>query len=114
MGTAPGGTLKRLCFTLRVKVHRLEEYKARHKDVWPEMRLALYAAGWRNYSLFLRDDGLLVGYLETADFARALELMSATEVNRRWQAEMAGFFDGVPGRKADEQMEPLAEVFHLT
>ena len=113
MGTAQGGTLKRVCFTLRVKAHRLEEYKARHNDVWPEMRQALHDAGWHNYSLFLRDDGLLVGYVETPDFERALRLMSSTEVNRRWQSQMADFFDGVPGRKADEQMEPLAEVFHL-
>ena len=28
-------------------------------------------AGWGNYSLFLRDDGLLVGYLETDDFEAA-------------------------------------------
>ena len=105
--------LRRICFTLRVKAHRLEEYKARHQNVWPEMRLSLHAAGWSNYSLFLRDDGLLVGYLETPDFDRALELMSVTEVNRKWQAEMADFFDGVPGRQADQQMEPLAEVFHL-
>ena|SRR6185369_8016868 len=113
MGTLESSALRRVCFTLRVKADRLEEYKARHKEVWPEMRQALHDAGWRNYSLFLREDGLLVGYVETPDFERALQLMSATDVNRRWQAQMADFFDGVPGRKADEQMAPLAEVFHL-
>ena len=109
-----GVTLKRVCFCLQVKRDRLEEYKARHNQVWPEMREALRQAGWHNYSLFLRDDGLLIGYVETPDFGRALELMAATEVNRRWQAEMAGFFDGIPGRKADEQMAPIPEVFHLS
>jgi L-rhamnose mutarotase len=39
--------------------------------------------------------------------------MAGTEINRRWQTEMADFFEGVPGRKADEQMEPIPEVFHL-
>ncbi|HEY2932896.1 MAG TPA: L-rhamnose mutarotase [Acidobacteriota bacterium] len=107
-------TLHRICFCLQVKRNRLEEYKARHAAVWPEMLEALSRAGWHNYSLFLRDDGLLVGYLETADFNRALQLMAAAEVNRKWQAEMAEFFDGMPGRKADEQMEPIPEIFHLT
>lgn len=74
---------------------------------------ALRKAGWHNYSLFLRDDGLLVGYLETDDFERARADMARTEVNRRWQAEMAGFFEGTPGLKADERMRPLEEVFHL-
>lgn len=104
---------KRICFTLQVKPHRLEEYKQRHRSVWPEMLAALRASGWSNYSLFLRDDGLLVGVLETEDFERALAGMAATDVNRRWQQDMADFFDGVPGRHADEQMWPLEEVFHL-
>ncbi len=104
---------QRICFTLQVKPDRLEEYKARHHAVWPEMLDALREAGWRNYSLFLRDDGLLIGYLETEDFDRALREMAATDVNRRWQTEMAGFFAGVPGKKADEQIETIPLVFHL-
>ena len=105
--------MKRICFVLQVKPDRLSEYKERHDNVWPEMRQSLAESGWHNYSLFLRDDGLLVGYVETPDFDRALRLMSATDVNRRWQAEMAEFFDGVPGRNADEQMTPLEQVFYL-
>jgi L-rhamnose mutarotase len=38
--------------------------------------------------LFLRDDGLLVGYLLAEDLDAALAAMEATEVNARWQAEM--------------------------
>jgi len=74
------------------------------------MLAALTAAGWTNYSLFLRPDGLLVGYLETEDFEVAKTRMSATEVNVRWQREMAGLFqEGRP----DANMAPLEEVFHL-
>ncbi|PRY01694.1 L-rhamnose mutarotase [Allonocardiopsis opalescens] len=100
-----------MCFLLQVRPDRLAEYRDRHERVWPEMRAALREAGWRNYSLFLRDDGLLVGYLETEDFAAAQAAMAATEVNARWQAEMAEFF--VHGGRADEAMVPLDEVFHL-
>jgi L-rhamnose mutarotase len=105
--------MQRICFTLQVKPDRLEEYRRRHAAVWPGMLEALRKTGWRNYSLFLRDDGLLVGYLETADFEQALRGMADTEVNRLWQNEMAGFFAGAPGKKADEQMRPLPLVFHL-
>lgn len=105
--------MRRVCFLLKVKSARLAEYKERHKRVWPEMRQALSESGWTNYSLFLRDDGLLVGYLETPDFDAALRGMAGRDVNARWQAEMRDFFEGVPGRNADEQMLPLEEVFHL-
>jgi|ERR1700692_1871495 L-rhamnose mutarotase len=104
---------KRVCFQLRVKKDRIDEYKARHQAVWPEMLDALYQTGWRNYSLFLREDGLLIGYLETADFDHALAGMALREVNDRWQAEMRDFFEGPGGRPADRQLELLEEVFHL-
>lgn len=105
--------LHRICFILHVKKDRLQEYKERHKKVWPEMLEALRQTGWHNYSLFLRDDGMLIGYVETPDFPKALAGMAAKEVNDRWQREMKDFFEDPEGRPADRQMEPLAEVFHL-
>ena len=104
--------MQRACFLLKVRTDRLQEYRRRHQAVWPDMLAALRETGWHNYSLFLRDDGLLVGYLETDDFDAAQEAMERTEVNARWQAEMAPFFEGVDGRP-DEGMTPLTEVFHL-
>ncbi|GGL13125.1 L-rhamnose mutarotase [Planomonospora parontospora] len=104
--------MQRVCFLLKVRPERLEEYRERHREVWPEMLDALRRSGWRNYSLFLRLDGLLVGYLETEDFAAARAAMAATGVNARWQAEMAPFFEALDGRP-DEGMSPLDEVFHL-
>ncbi|OIJ69002.1 L-rhamnose mutarotase [Streptomyces mangrovisoli] len=105
--------MQRVCFLLKVRADRLAEYRERHAAVWPEMLEALGATGWHNYSLFLRDDGLLVGYLETEDFAAAQAAMEATDVNARWQAEMAPFFESLDGARPDEAMKPLSEVFHL-
>ena len=105
--------MERVCFLLRVDPERLDEYKERHRNVWPEMRDALREAGWGNYSLFLREDGLLVGYLECEDFDAARAAMDTTEVNARWQAEMQGFFEELDGRRPDQGMRPLEEVFHL-
>ena len=104
--------MERVCFLLRVDPERLDEYKERHRNVWPEMRDALREAGWGNYSLFLRDDGLLVGYLETDDFARARAAMEATDVNARWQAEMAEFFELPSGERPDTGLVRLEEIFH--
>src|SRR5882757_8941822 len=105
--------MERICFVLQVKPNRLDEYKFRHREVWPEMLAALRETGWHNYSLFLREDGLLVGYLETEDFDAARAAMAGTEVNARWQAEMAPFFEALDGAAPDDAMRPLAEVFHL-
>jgi L-rhamnose mutarotase len=106
-------TLRRICFVLQVKPERLEEYKARHRTVWPEMLQSLRETGWSNYSLFLREDGMLVGYLETESFERARAGMAQREVNERWQREMADFFVQPAGLLPDRAMQPLEEVFHL-
>jgi L-rhamnose mutarotase len=99
--------MERVCFNVQVRVERLDEYRERHKAVWPEMLAALRAAGWSNYSLFLRSDGLLIGYLETEDFEAAQRAMEETDVNARWQAEMAPFFE------RELEFERIEEVFHV-
>jgi L-rhamnose mutarotase len=104
---------ERACFFLRVRPDRLDEYRRRHMKVWPEMRAALSRAGWRNYSLFLREDGLLVGYLETTNFETAVAAMQEEEINTLWQAEMAPFFELPEGGAPDTTLERLAEIFHL-
>jgi L-rhamnose mutarotase len=105
--------LRRVCFTLQVRPERLAEYRQRHAAVWPEMLAALRDAGWHDYSLFLREDGLLVGYFLTQDLQACLAAMEQAEVNRRWQAEMAPFFADVPGGRPDRGFEVLQEVFNL-
>lgn len=104
---------QRICFVLQVKTERLEEYKSRHASVWREMLQALRETGWSNYSLFLREDGVLVGYLETESFEKSLRGMGEREVNERWQREMADFFVHPAGLLPDRAMQPLEEVFHL-
>jgi L-rhamnose mutarotase len=74
---------------------------------------ALRSAGWRNYSLFLGGDGTLIGYLECEDFGIAQAAMAATQVNARWQAEMAEFFSELDGGTPDEGTRAEPEIFHL-
>ena len=103
----------RVCFQLQVKQDRIDEYRRRHAAVWPEMLRALADTGWHNYSLFLREDGLLIGYVETPSLEAALAGMARADVNRRWQAEMAELFEELDGVPPDQGFLVLDEVFHL-
>lgn len=105
--------MPRVGFCFKVNQERIPEYKERHRAVWPDMLQALRETGWHNYSLFMRDDGLIFGYLETDDFKKAQAGMAQREVNLRWQKDMAPFFEGLEGRRPDEGMLVLEEVFHL-
>lgn len=103
--------MPRYCFLSRVDPQHLDAYRARHAAVWPELLEALRDAGWRDYALFLADDGTLVGCFRADDRDLAQARVAATEVNARWQAEMAQLFagDGPP----DESFTYVPEVFDL-
>ena len=74
--------MERASFILKVRKDRIKEYKEHHNAVWPEMLESLRRHGWRNYSLFMRDDGLLFGYVEAEEsFQKCLEGMAQEEVN---------------------------------
>ena len=91
----------------------MDEYVARHAQVWPDMLKALHATGWRNYSLFIDKDGTLIGYFETASLESALSGMANTEVNTLWQREMSDFFELTEGQAPDSAFIQLAEIFNL-
>jgi len=105
--------MARYCFLLQVRPELLPEYKERHAAVWPDLLAALRDSGWRNYSIFARPDGLLVGYVEADDLDAAQRAMAATEVNGRWQAGMSRYFTGLDGRGPDEAFVLLEEIFNL-
>ena len=106
--------MKRIGFVLKIKPDKIEEYKEHHENVWPEMREALRRQGWHNYSLFMREDGLLFGYFETPEsFEAALAGMEEEPINTRWQDFMAPYFESPEETHADKMMVELEEIFHL-
>lgn len=104
--------MTRVCFRLQVQVELLDAYRERHAAVWPAMLRAIAAAGRWNYSLFLDDDGLLIGYYETDSVADADAALAASEVAAAWEAHMQDLFAGATGR-ADQTARVLPEVFNL-
>ena len=105
--------MERASFLLKVRQDKLEDYKRHHAAVWPEMLDALRRNGWRNYSLFLTDEGLLFGYVEAEEnFQKCLEGMAGEEANIRWQKLMGPYFEDLTGRP-DQSMFQLEQVFHV-
>ena len=105
--------MARVCFQLQVKPERMAEYVEKHEAVWPEMLQAIADAGRRNYSLYLRGDGLLIGYYETDDDTESARRLAADPRTAAWEAEAAGFFEALPGTRPDQGAPQLREVFHL-
>jgi L-rhamnose mutarotase len=104
--------MQRVCFQLQVDPERLDEYRTRHAAVWPQMLRAIEASGRRNYSLFLRADGLVIGYYETDSVERSQRSLEQNPDTAAWEAEMAPFFIALDGRP-DQAALQLPEIFHL-
>jgi L-rhamnose mutarotase len=105
--------MQRVCFQLQVDASRLDEYAAKHAAVWPDMLQAIAASGRRNYSLFLRQDGLLIGYFEVDDLEASQRFLAESPAAARWEAEMSELFPALQGGRADQGLVSLPEIFHL-
>lgn len=104
--------MERFCFIIKVKPELLDEYLSAHEKIWPEMLQVMHDAGIRNYSMFSREDGMLVGYLEADDVQKALAKSAESDVSRRWQKEMARFFEPVADGMAPGMYQVLKEYFY--
>ena len=104
--------MQRICFELTVSPSRIDEYRQRHAAVWPEMLREIEASGRRNYSLFLRPEGQLIGYYETDDTIASDAYLAASAVATNWEREMAPFFLKLDGRP-DQGATILTEIFNL-
>ena len=103
--------MERLCFFIELEDGAEHEYERRHDELWPEMREALIAAGYTNYSLFRRGS-TVVGYAECVpDVTTVLTKMNATPVTERWNQSL----QGVIKRLTDQggSLIRAHEVWHL-
>ena len=103
---------QRICFQLQVKPDRLTAYRERHAAVWPQMLRAIEASGRHNYSLFLRDDGLLIGYYETESVDASQRSLEHNPDTAAWESDMAEFFVTLDGRP-DQAAPTLTQIFNL-
>lgn len=109
---AEGRPLKRYAFMLRLRPGVEAEYEKAHREVWPEMLALLKSVGIYEYSIFRRDD-LLILTLRAADFEESWSQLDNHPVNLRWQQAMAPLFAPLEGLRAGERFPMMDEVFYL-
>ncbi|MCW6169296.1 MAG: L-rhamnose mutarotase [Thermoplasmatales archaeon] len=99
----------RYFFHLKIKESKINEYKERHHNIWPEMIEALKGAGIRNYTIFLEGTDVY-GYWECDNFKRTSEFLNKSEINSKWQEYMS---DVIVTESSKRLPEESMEVFHL-
>jgi L-rhamnose mutarotase len=105
--------MKRFGQLIGLKPDKVEEYKAYHAKVWPEVLETIRKCHIRNYTIFLRQ-GLLFAYFEYhgADYAADMARMAADPKTQEWWTIMMPLQDPVQDRPLGEWWAPMEEVFH--
>ncbi len=104
--------LKRYAFILRLRPGASEAYENAHRAVWPEMLALLKSAGISEYSIYRRDE-LLILTLRAVDFEATWSRIDNHPVNLRWQQTMAPLFAPPEGLRPGERFPMMEEVFYL-
>ena len=107
-----GEPLKRFAFMLRLRPGTAAAYEEAHRAVWPEMLELLKSAGIGEYSIYRRDE-LLILALRAENFEETWSKIDNHPVNLRWQQAMAPLFEPNEGLREGERFPMLEEVFYL-
>ena len=106
--------MKRYGQVIRIKPEKLEEYKAYHKNVWPEVLDIIRKCNIRNYSIFHKD-GYLFAYFEYVgdDFEADMEKMAANPEIQKWWNIMKPMQEPLETRVEGEWWANMEEIFHV-
>ncbi len=105
--------MKRYGQIIRVRPERIEEYKAYHARVWPEVLQTIRDCRIRNYSIFLKGD-LLFAYFEYMgeDFAADMAKMATDPKTQEWWTIMNPMQQPLETCTPGEWWSVMEEVFH--
>jgi L-rhamnose mutarotase len=104
--------MPRVAFLLRLKKDAGPAYDESHKAVWPEMLDLLKRAGISDYSIFRRDE-LLVLTMRAENFEETWAKIENDPVNLRWQQAMSAYFAPLDDLRPNERFPMMEEVFYL-
>jgi L-rhamnose mutarotase len=104
--------MQRVAFYLKLRKGAEQAYDESHRHVWPEMLALLKRSGISEYSIFRREQ-LLILTMRVDDFEDTWSKIEADPINTRWQQAMAPYFDTMEPVEPGERFPMMREVFYL-
>ncbi len=103
--------MERVAFCLRLRKDAGEAYDQAHQEVWPAMLALLKQAGISEYSIFRRDE-LVVLSMRVDNFDRAWNEIEKDPVNTSWQQAMTQYFETMEPLRPGERFPMMREIFY--
>ena len=101
---------KRFCQRAFLKKEKIEEYRALHAAVWPDVLATIKACNLKNYSISIMGD-MVVAYFEYTgtDYDADMDRMAADPVTQEWWKHTKPCF---VGHDEGVYYEDLEEIFY--
>ena len=102
----------RRSFRMTLKEGKIEEYKKKHDEIWPEISEVLSSAGVTNYSIYYDSkDNTLIEYMELKD-NNSFDEIEDLEVIKKWNVYMSNLLVTKSSTNPSPIVRELREVFH--
>lgn len=103
--------MEKYAFKMKLFPGKLEEYRRRHDQIWPELVVLLRSAGVRDYSIYFDPDTHTLFAVLWRSGDHTMDQLPQQPVMQKWWAYMADLMETWPSQ------EPVAvaleRVFHL-
>lgn len=103
--------MAKIAFKMKLKPGFKEEYKKRHDELWPELRVLLKESGVSDYTIFLDEETNILFGVQQQNGEQSSQGLGSTEIVKKWWAYMADIMDTNPDNSPITV--PLTEVFHM-
>jgi len=101
----------RNAFKMKLKPGFEAEYRKRHDEIWPELKLLLSENGISDYSIFLDQESLTLFAVQKLSDDFDPTLIPQHPIVKKWWAYMADIMETLPDNEPISV--PLQEVFHM-
>ena len=108
--------MQRMGFVIGLKREKIDEYKALHAAVWPEVLKRIKDCNIGNYSIFLKEpENILFAYLEYhgVDYANDMQKMADDPKTQEWWAICGPWQVPFETRQAGEWWAAMQPVFFI-
>ncbi|WP_319477746.1 L-rhamnose mutarotase [Marispirochaeta aestuarii] len=100
-----------IAFKMKLKPGKKEEYRRRHKELWPELAALLKENGVYDYYIFLDEETNILFAVQKVREGGGSQSLGDMPVVRKWWHYMAELMEVNPDESPVSV--PLEEMFHL-
>ena len=103
--------MQRLAFKMKLNKGCKEEYRKRHKEIWPELRHLLKENGVGEYSIFLDDETHTLFAFQINQGERGSQDLADHKIVQKWWDFMSDIME--VNEDNSPVSVPLEEMFYL-